>query len=218
MWASPLLTQFLAQKDHANGAFSRSPHTEDVCTRGGVEQVTTLLQAIAAGDREAGERLIPLVYQELRKMAARRMAGNAPQTLQPTALVHEAWMRMGGENLRGWESRAHFFAAAATAMRSVLVDRARRRKAARHGGGQQRVNVDDVEIADRVVDDDQILAVHEALEKLATEEPKKAELVKLRYFAGLSVEETAKVLGISEPTAKRWWAYARGWLGREIKW
>jgi RNA polymerase sigma factor (TIGR02999 family) len=182
-----------------------------------VEQVTTLLQAIAAGDREASERLIPLVYKELRKMAARRMAGNAPQTLQPTALVHEAWLRMGGENPRGWESRAHFFAAAATAMRSVLVDRARRRKAARHGGGQQRVNVDDVEIADRVVNDDQILAVHEALEKLAVEDPKKAELVKLRYFAGLSVEESAEILGISEPTAKRWWAYARGWLGREIK-
>jgi RNA polymerase sigma factor (TIGR02999 family) len=182
-----------------------------------VEQVTTLLQAIAAGDREASERLIPLVYKELRKIAARRMAGNAPQTLQPTALVHEAWLRMGGENPRGWESRAHFFAAAATAMRSVLVDRARRRKAARHGGGQQRVNVDDVEIADRVVNDDQILAVHEALEKLAVEDPKKAELVKLRYFAGLSVEESAEILGISEPTAKRWWAYARGWLGREIK-
>jgi len=182
-----------------------------------VKQVTTLLAAIAAGDREAGERLIPLVYQELRKMAARRMAGNAAQTLQPTALVHEAWMRMGGENPRGWESRAHFFAAAATAMRSVLVDRARRRKALRHGGGQERVNVDDVEIADWVVNDDQILAVHDALGKLAAEEPKKAELVKLRYFAGLSVEETAEVIGISEPTAKRWWAYARGWLGREIK-
>ena len=183
-----------------------------------VNQVTTLLQAIAAGDREAGERLIPLVYQELRKMAARRMAGNlAGQTLQPTALVHEAWIRMGGENPRGWENRAHFFAAAATAMRSVLVDRARRRKAMRHGGGQQRVNLDDVEIANQVVNDDQILAVHEALDKLAVEEPQKAELVKLRYFAGLSVEETAETLGISEPTAKRWWAYARGWLGREIK-
>lgn len=184
----------------------------------GVDQVTTLLEAIAAGDREAGERLIPLVYQELRKMAACRMAGNlAGQTLQPTALVHEAWMRMGGENPRGWENRAHFFAAAATAMRSVLVDRARRRKAMRHGGGQQRVNVDDVEIANRTVNDDQILAVHEALEKLAAEEPQKAELVKLRYFAGLSVEEAAETLGISDPTAKRWWAYARGWLGREIK-
>lgn len=183
-----------------------------------MNQVTTLLRAIAAGDREAGERLIPLVYQELRKMAARRMAGNlAGQTLQPTALVHEAWLRMGGENPRGWENRAHFFAAAATAMRSVLVDRARRRKAMRHGGGQQRVNVDHVEIASQVVNDDQILAVHEALERLAVEEPQKAELVKLRYFAGLSVEETAETLGISEPTAKRWWAYARGWLGREIK-
>jgi RNA polymerase sigma factor (TIGR02999 family) len=183
-----------------------------------VNQVTTLLRAIAAGDKEAGERLIPLVYQELRQMAARRMAGNlAGQTLQPTALVHEAWLRMGGENPRGWENRAHFFAAAATAMRSVLVDRARRRKAMRHGGGQQRVNMDDVEIANQVVNDDQILAVHEALEKLAVEEPQKAELVKLRYFAGLSVEETAETLGISEPTAKRWWAYARGWLGREIK-
>ena len=183
-----------------------------------VNQVTTLLQAIAAGDRAAGERLIPLVYQELRKMAARRMAGNlAGQTLQPTALVHEAWIRMGGENPRGWENRAHFFAAAATAMRSVLVDRARRRKAMRHGGGQQRVNLDDVEIANQVVNDDQILAVHEALDKLAVEEPQKAELVKLRYFAGLSVEEAAETLGISEPTAKRWWAYARGWLGREIK-
>jgi len=183
-----------------------------------VNQVTTLLQAIAAGDREAGERLIPLVYQELRKMAARRMAGNlAGQTLQPTALVHEAWIRMGGENPRGWENRGHFFAAAATAMRSVLVDRARRRNAMRHGGGQQRVNMDDVEIANQVVNDDQILAVHVALDKLAVEEPQKAELVKLRYFAGLSVEEAAETLGISEPTAKRWWAYARGWLGREIK-
>jgi RNA polymerase sigma factor (TIGR02999 family) len=183
-----------------------------------VNQVTALLQAIAAGDKAAGEQLIPLVYQELRKMAARRMAGNqAGQTLQPTALVHEAWLRLGGENPRGWANRAHFFAAAATAMRSVLVDRARRRRAVRHGGGQQRVNVDDVELADQRVNDDHILAVHEALEKLVHEDPLKAELVKLRYFAGLSVEEAAQALGISEPTAKRWWAYARGWLGREIK-
>jgi RNA polymerase sigma factor (TIGR02999 family) len=183
-----------------------------------VSQVTTLLQAIAAGDRAAGERLIPLVYQELRKMAARRMAGRlAGQTLQPTALVHEAWLRLGGENPRGWENRGHFFAAAASAMRSVLVDRARRRQAVRRGGGQQCVNVEDVELADQRVNDEQILAVHEALEKFSAEEPLKAELVKLRYFAGLSVEEAAGTLGISEPTAKRWWAFARGWLGREIK-
>jgi len=151
-------------------------------------------------------------------MAARRMAaGPDGQTLQATALVHEAWLRLGGENPRGWQNRAHFFAAAATAMRSILVDRARRRQALRHGGGQQRVNFDDVEIANQVVNDDQILAVHDALEKLAVEEPQKAELVKLRYFAGLTVEESAEALGISEPTAKRWWAFARGWLGREIK-
>jgi len=184
----------------------------------GVNEVTNLLQAMAAGDSSAGERLIPLVYQELRKMAARRMAaGPDGQTLQATALVHEAWLRLGGENPRGWQNRAHFFAAAATAMRSILVDRARRRQALRHGGGQQRVNFDDVEIANQVVNDDQILAVHDALEKLAVEEPQKAELVKLRYFAGLTVEESAEALGISEPTAKRWWAFARGWLGREIK-
>jgi len=187
-------------------------------TNTGVNEVTTLLQAMAAGDSSAGERLIPLVYQELRKMAARRMAaGPDGQTLQATALVHEAWLRLGGENPRGWQNRAHFFAAAATAMRSILVDRARRRQALRHGGGQQRVNFDDVEIANQVVNDDQILAVHDALEKLAVEEPQKAELVKLRYFAGLTVEESAEALGISEPTAKRWWAFARGWLGREIK-
>jgi len=184
----------------------------------GVNEVTALLQAINSGDRAAGERLIPLVYRELRQMAARRMAGHEVGiTLQPTALVHEAWLRLGGENLRGWESRAHFFAAAATAMRSILVDRARRRQAVRHGGGQQRVLIDDVEIADERVRDGRLLAVHEALVRLEAEEPQKAEVVKLRYFAGLSVPEVAAVLGISEPTAKRWWAYARAWLGREIQ-
>ena len=185
---------------------------------GPVSDVTLLLQAMAAGDRAAGERLIPLVYEELKRMAAGRMSAHqANVTLQPTALVHEAWLRLGGENLRGWENGAHFFAAAATAMRSLLVDRARSRKAVRHGGGLQRVDVDDVEIADRRVNDDQILAVHEALERFALEDPQKAELVKLRYFAGLSVEEAAQALGVSEPTAKRWWAYARGWLGRAMK-
>jgi RNA polymerase sigma factor (TIGR02999 family) len=183
-----------------------------------VEDVTQLLQAIAAGDASAGERLIPLVYDELRQMAGRRMAQNSgDQTLQPTALVHEAWLRLGGEQIGGWENRAHFFAAAATAMRSILVDRARRRLAIRHGGGQERVNFDDVQVADLTTQDDQTLAVHEALDRFALEDPKKAELVKLRYFAGLSLVEAAEVLGISEPTAKRWWAYARAWLGREIQ-
>lgn len=183
-----------------------------------VNDVTQLLRSMADGDSEAGERLIPLVYQELRRMAARRMGqGGADQTLQPTALVHETWLRLGGERMGGWQSRAHFFATASTAMRSILVDRARRRLAVRHGGGQQRVNIDEVQVADHVAGDNQVLAVHEALEKFALEDPKKAELVKLRYFGGLSIEEVAEALEISEPTAKRWWAYARAWLGREIR-
>lgn len=172
---------------------------------------------MANGDPAAGHRLIPLVYDELRQMAARRIIpGGADPTLQPTALVHDAWLRMGGDHMVGWRSRAHFFAVASTVMRSILVDRARRRRAARHGGGQQRLNLDDIQVA-APSDDDQILAVHEALEKFAAEDPRKAELVKLRYFGGLSIEEAAETLGIAEPTAKRWWAYARGWLGRELK-
>ena len=183
-----------------------------------MNDVTQLLQAMADGDSAAGEELIPLVYEELRGMAAKRMApGSKDQTLQPTALVHEVWLRLGADQMRGWTSRTHFFATAATAMRSILVDRARRRMAVRHGGGQQRVNIEDVQLAEHAAVDNQILAVHEALDKFAVLDPRKAELVKLRYFGGLSLEETAEALGISEPTAKRWWAYARAWLGREIK-
>jgi RNA polymerase sigma factor (TIGR02999 family) len=183
-----------------------------------MNDVTQLLRAMANGDVEAGEKLIPLVYGELRRMASQRMAPGPPdQTLQPTALVHEMWLRLGGSEMGGWQTRSHFFATAATAMRSILVDRARRRKALRHGGGQSRVNVDDVQLAATLVSDDQVLAVHEALEKLSVGEPKKAELVKLRYFAGLSIEEAAAALEISEATAKRWWTYARAWLANEIK-
>jgi RNA polymerase sigma factor (TIGR02999 family) len=201
------------------GAISRSLDVSRTFFLQPVDDVTQLLHAMAKGDTAAGERLIPLVYHELRQMAARRMApGSADHTLQPTALVHEAWLRMGGDQMGGaWRSRGHFFAVAATAMRSILVDRARRRLAARHGGGQQRVDFNDLQIASDAADDDQILAVHEALEKFAAEDARKAELVKLRYFGGLSIEEAAETLGVSEPTAKRWWAYARGWLGREIK-
>lgn len=184
-----------------------------------MNDVTRLLDEMAAGNTAAGEQLIAVVYAELRRMAAQRMASSgADQTLQPTALVHEAWLRLGGDQARRWNDRAHFFATAAAAMRSILVDRARRRKAQRHGGGQERVALDGIDLADAsTTSDDQILAVHEALEKFAIEEPQKAELVKLRYFAGLSVEEAAEVLGVSEPTVHRWWAYARAWLGREIK-
>jgi RNA polymerase sigma factor (TIGR02999 family) len=172
---------------------------------------------MASGDPKAGDELIALVYSELRRMAAQQMGSQPNQTLQPTALVHEAWLRLGGEHLRGGQSRAHFFATAATVMRSILVDRARRRKAQRHGGGQVRVSLSDVDIPDGTTSDDQILAVHEVLEKLAAEYPQHAELVKLRYFAGLSVKEAADVLGVSEPTVHRWWALARAWLGHEIK-
>ena len=173
---------------------------------------------MADGDGKASDELISVVYEELRRMAAQKMqSGGGGQTLQPTALVHEVWLRLGGEDLRGWQNRGHFFASAATAMRSILVDRARRRKTVRHGGGQQRVDIDVVELADQTLNDDQVLAVHDALDRLAMEAPRKAEVVKLRYFAGLSVQEAALALGISEPTAKRWWAYARAWLGREMK-
>lgn len=173
---------------------------------------------MADGDVGAGEQLIPLVYQELRHMAARKMKpGIADQTLQPTALVHEVWLRIGVDPSRGWRDRAHFFAAAAAAMRSILVDRARRRKAVRHGGGLHRIDINEIEVAEQRVTDDQVLAVHDALEKFAVEDPQKAELVRLRYFGGLSVDEAAEALGISVPTANRWWGYARGWLGQEIK-
>jgi RNA polymerase sigma factor (TIGR02999 family) len=145
---------------------------------------------------------------------AREPAG---QTLQPTALVHEAWLRLGGDEQPTWQNRAHFLGAAAEAMRRILIDNARRRRALRHGGGQERVDIDDLELAAVVDNDDQLLAVHEALDKLAAQDPRKAELVKLRYFAGLTIEEAALALGISEPTAKRWWTFARTWLYQEIR-
>jgi len=171
-----------------------------------------------SGDRQAADRLLTLVYDELRRMAAAKMAGELPgQTLQATALVHEAWLRLGGEDQPTWRNRAHFFGAAAEAMRRILIDRARRRRAQRHGGGQQRVSVDDIELAAQPDREDELLAVHEALDKLAAQDPPKAELVKLRYFAGMTVSEAALALGISEPTAARWWAFARTWLYEEIR-
>ena len=183
-----------------------------------MNEITRQLGLMAEGDAGAAERLIELAYTELRQMAARRISpSSADQTLQPTALVHEAWLRLGGDQMRGWNNRAHFFAAAATAMRSILVDRARRRMALRHGGGQERVSIDQIDLANGDACDEQVLAVHDALEKFASEDPQKAELVKLRYFAGLSVDEAAEVLGVSAATVNRWWVYARAWLGREIK-
>ncbi len=165
---------------------------------------------------QSQEDWVPLVYAELRKLAAQKMAREAPgQTLQATALVHEAWLRLGGEHQPSWENRAHFFAAAAEAMRRILIDRARRRNADRRGGQAPHVRLEDLELAEEA-DDDQLLAVHEALERLAAHDASKAELVKLRFFAGLTLPEAARVLGYSEATAKRHWAYARAWLFREI--
>jgi RNA polymerase sigma factor (TIGR02999 family) len=184
-----------------------------------VSDFTLLLHRVDQGDKQAADELLPLVYDELRRLAAHKMAGEAPgQTLQPTALVHEAWLRLGGDDQPTWQNRAHFFAAAAEAMRRILIDRARRRQAIRHGGGLERMNVDDLDLATSCATaDDQLLAVHEALDRLAAEHPRKAELVKLRYFVGLTIEEAAETLGVAAPTAKRDWAFARAWLYREIR-
>jgi RNA polymerase sigma factor (TIGR02999 family) len=180
-------------------------------------ELTVILDRALDGDPKAADELLPLVYQELRKLAAHKMAGQAPgHTLQPTALVHEAWLRLAGNEASRFVGREHFFAAAAEAMRHILIDSARRKRAARHGGGQVRVDIESVEIAS-LADDDELLAVHDALDKLAAEDSKKAELAKLRYFVGLTFEEAAEVLGISVATAKRHWAYARAFLYEEIQ-
>lgn len=181
------------------------------------EQVTRIFEAIEAGDPQAAEKLLPLVYEELRRVAAHKMAREAPgQTLQPTALVHEAWLRLGADSQPPWKNRAHFFAAAAEAMRRILVERARRRTALKRGGGANPAGLDEVEIPIEVADDERLLAVDEALEQFAAVDPRKAELVKLRYFTGMTFEEAASVLRIAVPTAKEWWAYARAWLAVKL--
>ncbi len=179
--------------------------------------VTRILRSMESGDAKAGDELLPLVYEELRKLAAYKMANEAAgQTLQPTALVHEAWLRLAGDKSVKWESRAHFFGAAAEAMRRILIDNARRKRALRRGGTRQRLDIEHIEIAAEAKDGE-LLAANEALERFATVDPRKAELVKLRYFAGMSFEEAARILGISIPTAKRWWSYSRAWLFNEIR-
>lgn len=175
-------------------------------------QITQVLAAVAAGEPQAAEKLLPLVYEELRQVAARQLAHERPgQTLQATALVHEAYLRVVGDGADLWKNRRHFFAAAAEAMRRILVERARRKRRVRHGGGRQRVELDgaDIPLEDPAVD---LLALDEVLDRLAAEDPPKAELVKLRFFAGLSEQQAADVLGISRATAARHWAYARAWL------
>src|SRR6266496_1951663 len=181
--------------------------------------VTKILETIEAGKPQAAEQLLPLVYDELRHLAAAKLAHEVPgQTLQATALVHEAWLKLAGEDRRQWQGRTHFFAVAAEAMRRIIIDNARRKKAVRHGGELERVNIDDatMQIAAPSGDEDEQLAVHDALDRLAAHDARKAELVKLRYFVGMTIEQAADALGISEPTAKRDWAYARAWLFREM--
>jgi RNA polymerase sigma factor (TIGR02999 family) len=170
------------------------------------------------GELPPDGELLPLVYEELRRLAAHKMAQEAPgQTLQPTALVHEAWLRLGADGQPAWRNRAHFFAAAAEAMRRILVERARRRAALKRGGGSTPASVDEVEIPIEMADDETLLAVDEALEQFAAIEPRKAELVKLRYFTGMTFKEAASVLGIAVPTAKDWWAYGRAWLAVTLR-
>lgn len=179
--------------------------------------VTQILSAIEAGDTRASGRLMPLLYDELRRLAAQKLANERPgQTLQATALVHEAYLRLVDvEQAQHWNSRGHFFAAAAEAMRRILVDKARRKNTAKHGGDWARIEIPDIESTTGSKSDN-LLALDEALTKLAEEEPAKAELVKLRYFAGLTLEEAADALGISRTTASRYWTYARVWLFSEL--
>ena len=181
-----------------------------------MDDVTRILDRVQQGDPKAAEELLPLVYEELRKLAGARMANESgTQTLQATALVHEAWLRLVREGDRSWQNRAQFFAAAAEAMRRILIDRARRKHALKRGAGAERVNLDRVDVADEA-DPDTLIGVNDALEKLALQDAQAARLVKLRFFAGLEYTEAAEVLGISERSAKRCWSFARAWLFREL--
>lgn len=181
-----------------------------------MSDVTRILDSVPEGETKAADELLPLVYEELRKLAAHKMAREpAGHTLQPTALVHEAWLRLVGSGSEHWDNPRHFLAAAAEAMRRILIERARKRLAAKRGGGAIPVELEAIEIPATDTDED-LLLVHEALEQFAAVHPQKAELVKLRYFAGMTFEEAAAALGIAVPTAKQWWAYARAWLRVEI--
>jgi RNA polymerase sigma factor (TIGR02999 family) len=178
--------------------------------------VTRILNAIEQGDARAADELLPVVYQELRQLAARKMSQEPPgQTLQATALVHEAYIRLVGTEAQDWKSRGHFFAAAAEAMRRILIENARRKQSLKRGGGFQRVELDDAEVAAEEPSTS-LIALDEALTKLAQKDRGLAELVKLRYFAGLTLEQVAKIQGVSPRTTRSYWAYARAWLHREI--
>jgi RNA polymerase sigma factor (TIGR02999 family) len=181
-----------------------------------MSKVTQILTAIEQGDTKAANKLLPLVYEELRRLAAHKMSHELPgQTLQATALVHEAYIRLVGSEAMNWNSRTHFFSAAAEAMRRILIDNARRKHRLKWGGGREKVDLEDAELAIETPSED-IIALDEALTKLAFQDKAKADLVKLRYFAGLTLEQAAEILGFSNTTAKRHWTYARAWLYRQI--
>jgi RNA polymerase sigma factor (TIGR02999 family) len=183
-----------------------------------MSDVTRILNAIEQGDAQAADKLLPLVYEELRLLAAQKMSQERPgQTLQATALVHEAYLRLIGPEIQGWGNKGHFFKAAAEAMRRILIENARRKKSTKRGGDQKRVNLSESLWVDKNNTDlDQIIALDEALEKLEGKDKLKADLIKLRFYAGLTIEQSAKSLGISPTTAKTYWAYARAWLLREV--
>jgi RNA polymerase sigma factor (TIGR02999 family) len=185
-------------------------------TLAGMSEVSRLLSAIEQGDAHASGRLMPLVYDELRQLAAQKLAQERPgQTLEATALVHEAYLRLVGNNASAWDNRRHFFAAAAEAMRRILIEQARRKRRVRHGGGRERIELDEACSVVQPPSDD-LLALDEALTRLTTLNPVRAEVVKLRFFAGLTMPEVAQSLGISVPTAERYWAFARTWLLAEL--
>jgi RNA polymerase sigma factor (TIGR02999 family) len=178
-----------------------------------MNDVTSILSAVEKGEAGAAEQLLPLVYDELKKLAAQRLARENPgQTLQATALVHEAYLRLVGPQHPGWDGRGHFFAAAAEAMRRILIDRARHKQSSKAGGGRRRLDLDDIEPALEEENGDRLLALDAALRQLEAEDPRKAELVKLRFFAGLTAEQAAAAMGVSLSTTEKDWAYARSWL------
>lgn len=179
--------------------------------------LTQILQAVERGEENSSERLLPLVYDELRRLAAIKMSREAQnQTLQPTALVHEAWLRLTTDEEMGWQNRGHFFGAAAEAMRRILIERARRRSRLKHGGGQVRIDIQELELAD-TTPDEKVLLINEALERLQAEDPEKARVVVMKFFGGLTNRELAESLNVTERTVERHWAYAKAWLFAAVR-
>jgi RNA polymerase sigma factor (TIGR02999 family) len=182
-----------------------------------MSEITLVLEAVGRGEKQASEALLPLVYQELRRLAAARMAQEAAgQTLQPTALVHEAWLQLVGSGDRSWQNRAHFFGAAADAMRRILIDKARRKSCLKHGGGLSRLDINEIDLAETAPDDN-VLLINEALERLEKEDPEQARVVVLKFFGGLTNLEVAESLGVAERTVDRQWACAKARLFRWIR-